>query len=124
MLAAKLVACEFTKVTLFAFVIPTPPANTFEALAREILFADPAAKVAAPVTFNALVCVNAPAVVTPSVPATDPTFNTSAFESCNCRFLTLAILTELKLLPALLRVILLFTPADRAASPLTTTPAD
>ena len=98
--------------------------NTFEALLKVMSLPDPAAKVAAPVTFNALVCVKAPAVVTPRVPATDPTFNTRAFESCNCKLLTLAILTELKLLPELFKVMLLLAPADRVASPPTETAPD
>ena len=121
-LAASEVARELTKVTLLAVVKPTPLANTFEALLRVILFADPAANVAAPVTFIARVCVSAPPVVTPKVPATDPIFNSSAFASCSCILLPLAILTVVKLLPELPKL-MSPAPAEIVASPLTLMPA-
>ena len=122
-LLPKFKAVESTNVTLLPLVTLMLE-NSFEVLLKVMSLPDPAANVAAPVTFIALVCVSAPPVVTPKVPATDPTFNARAFASCSCKLLTLAIPTVLKLLPELFKVILLLAPAESVASPPTETAPD
>src|SRR3990167_9326695 len=103
------------KVTLLPEVIPTL-ANKFAA-SNVMLLADPAAKVAAPVTSNAPLSVIAPLEVTLNAPDTVDAPNTIAPASTNVTSLPVVITTVPKLFAASSNVMLLVEPAAKVATP-------
>ena len=105
--------------TVAPLVMPTV-LKTFDALFSVMLFAAPAASVAAPVTANAPLCVIAPLVVTPKVPLTVDAPRISALLSVSDTLLPVVMITVLKSFDALLNVTLLPAPAATVVVPGTT----
>ena len=84
-----------------------------------MLFPDPAANVATPVTANAPESVMAPAVLTPNVPDTVEAPRSRAFASVTVTLFPLVITSEAKLLAASSRVISFPDPAASVVAPVT-----
>ena len=107
-----------TNVTLFPDMIATVLKSL--ALFKVILFAEPAAKVAIPVTANTPLSVITPAVVTFRVPEIVDAPRSSAFVSFSVTLFP-DVITTVEKSSALSNVILFPAPAAKVAVPVTTT---
>src|SRR3990167_7144978 len=115
--APKINAPASTIFTLLPDVIATVEKSLVE-VSKVILFADPAASVATPVTANAPLSVMAPAVVTSNVPLMVEAANSKALASFNVTLLPVVIPTLEKVFAAS-SVILFVDPAASVVAPVT-----
>ncbi len=121
--APKTSALVSMSATLLLLVTPTV-LKLLPGLLRVMLLAAPAVSVVTPVTVKAPLWVSAPLVVTFNVPLTAEAARSSALLSTSVTLLPVAIPTVLKLLPALLRVMLLAAPAASVVVPVTVSGPD